>query len=130
MAARVVYYAHCMALYDTEQERRDVALLEALGWRVLNPNAPEHQAGAVAAREAQPDNPQASMLYFKPLVQDECDLLAFRALPDGAIPAGVALEIDWARAKKHVVVELPSSVLRRGLTREQTREYIREVGKW
>lgn len=124
-----VYYAHCMALYDTMQEERDEALLEQLGWRVLNPNAPEHQEGVKAANARDPGNPQAGMNYFRPLVE-KCDILAFRALPDGAIPAGVFLEIEWARAVGRPVVELPSSVLRRGITREQTREYIREVGAW
>jgi hypothetical protein len=126
----LVYYAHCMALYGTTQEKRDVETLEKLGWRVLNPNAPEHQAGAQAAREANPGDPKASMWYFKPLVL-KCDLLAFRALPgDLAIPAGVALEIEWATKARLPVIELASSVSRRTLTREQTREYIREVGKW
>lgn len=116
----VVYYAHCMALYDTAQEKRDVALLQRLGYRVLNPNGPEHQTGA---REH-------GMEYFKPLVQQRSSVLAFRALPDCSIPAGVYLEIEWAREAEHPVIELPSSVTRRGITREQTREYIREVGKW
>jgi hypothetical protein len=125
-----VYYAHCMALYDTPQEKRDVQTLKLdLGWDVLNPNCPEHRCGAVQAREEAPHDPHASMLYFKPLVES-CNLLAFRALPDGAIPAGVFMEIKWARDAGIPVIELPSGVRRRGLTREQTREYIKEVGRW
>lgn len=115
-----VYYAHCMALYDTEQEARDIELLALkLRWLVINPNEESFQIGAK----------EHGMKYFKPYVQN-CDVLAFRALPDGAIPSGVHLEIQWAREANVPVIELPSSVLRRGLTREQTREYIREVGKW
>lgn len=123
-----VYYAHCMALYDTPQEQLDVELLERLGWYVLNPNCQEHSTGAQKARDEAPHDPHAGMLYFKPLVE-HCDILAFRALPDGAIPAGVALEIEWAREANLAVIELPSGVLRRGLTRMQTREYIKEAGR-
>ena len=119
MSKPLAYYAHCMALYDTAQEARDVVLVKRLGFAVLNPNGPEHQKGA--KREG--------MDYFKAVVLG-CELLVFRALPDGAIPAGVYLEIQWAREADMPVIELPSSVLRRGITREQTREYIREVGKW
>jgi hypothetical protein len=105
-----VYYAHCMALYDTPQEKRDVQTLKLdLGWDVLNPNCPEHHCGAVQAREEAPHDPHASMLYFKPLVES-CNLLAFRALPDGAIPAGVFMEIKWARdAGIPVVISDPDS---------------------
>jgi hypothetical protein len=118
-ARRTVYYAHCMALYDTAQEKRDVELLGRLGWEVRNPNCIVDQVGAKTK----------GMEYFKSVVQ-RCDLFAFRALPDGAIPSGVYLELQWAREANIPVIELPSSVLRRGIDREQTREYIREVGKW
>lgn len=125
-----VYYAHCMALYDSAQEKRDLALLVDLGFRVLNPSATEHQVGVLNAKDASPNDPSASMLYFKPLVE-KCDVLAFRALPgDLAIPAGVYLEITWAQKKGLPVIELPSSIQRRGISREETREYIREVGRW
>lgn len=126
----LVYYAHCMALYDSAQERRDVALLERLGFEVLNPNQAKHQKGAQDAKAKKPLDPKASMMYFKPLV-DMCDLLAFRALPgDLAIPAGVALEIEWALNGSKPVIELPGSIQRRAISREETREYICEVGKW
>ncbi len=119
------YYAHCVALYDTTQERRDLRTMETLGWDVLNPNTAEHQRGCEAARAADPTS--GGMNYFKPLVTG-CDITVFRALPDGAIPAGVAKEIEWAREAGRTVIELPSGLSRRGLTVEQTREYIREVG--
>lgn len=113
-----VYYAHVMALYDTPQEKRDVQLLQRLGFDVLNPNRPAHAAGA--KREG--------MEYFKGLVL-KCDVLAFRALPDGSISSGVAMEIKWAQEADMPVFELPGSVSRRCLTVEQTREYLTEVGQ-
>lgn len=118
MKSRKVYYAHVMALYDTPQELRDVHLLERLGFEVLNPNAPVHQAGA--EREG--------MNYFKAVVES-CGLLAFRALPDGSISSGVALEIEWANLALMPVIELPGSFSRRALTRKQTVEYLTEVGQ-
>jgi hypothetical protein len=121
------YYAHCMALYNTAQERRDLQTIKELGWEVLNPNTPEHQAGCDAARLAKPANPSAAMDYFQPLVEG-CDIVVFRALPDGAIPAGVGKELQWARDAGLFILELPSGLLRRKLTVDQTREYIREVG--
>ena len=33
----LVYYAHCQAIYGTPQEDRDIALLEKLGFEVVNP---------------------------------------------------------------------------------------------
>jgi hypothetical protein len=36
------YYAHCMAIYNTVQEDRDVSLLTKLGFEVVNPNGPMH----------------------------------------------------------------------------------------
>ena len=113
-----VYYAHAMSLYNTPQETRDVDTLRMLGFTVLNPNQPKHQLGA--NREG--------MEYFKGLVLS-CQLLAFRALPDGAISSGVVLEIAWAMETKTPVIELPSSILRRCLTIDQTREYLREIGQ-
>lgn len=38
-----VYYAHSLHLYNTPQEKRDIELLEKLGFEVLNPNQPEIQ---------------------------------------------------------------------------------------
>lgn len=112
-----IYYAHCIALYGTPQEERDVATLKSLGFEVINPNAPEHDAGYKSE----------GMPYFYAIVT-ECDALAFRANPDGAVPAGVAKEVGWAQAAGHPVIELPGGVIRRTLDVDETREYIREVG--
>jgi hypothetical protein len=117
-----IYYAHCQANYGTPQEQRDLFTLRALGFEVLNPNSPEVQ---VLLKDAPKDN---KMPVFQPLVES-CDWLAFRALPDGSIPAGVAKEIAWAQAGGKCIIELPSAMARRTITVDATREYLRDVGQ-
>lgn len=112
-----VYYAHPISIYDTHQELRDIALLNALGFDVVNPNQAEHDAGYKSY----------GMAYFTGIVC-ECDALAFRAFPDGSIPAGVLNEIRVAQEHGKPVFELPSAVSRRGLSVEATREALKECG--
>ena len=119
-----VYYAHCQAIYNTPQEQRDIDLLKQLGFEVLNPNKPNHVRMAKEMRE----RGENVMLYFEGLV-DQCDVLAFRSLPDGRIPAGIAKEIKRARDCTKPVFELPSSILRRSIGVEETREYLTEMGQ-
>ena len=110
-----VYYAHCQALYGTPQEDRDINILERLGFTVLNPNG-------VSLPEV------VTMDFFFDLVIT-CDVVAFRSLPDGAIPAGVAGEIATAQKNNIPVIEIPSGILRRGINVEETREFLSEIGQ-
>jgi hypothetical protein len=119
-----VYYAHCIALYDTQQEGRDIDTLTGLGWVVVNPNQPKIECEVQRRKELGVNY----MLIFRDLIKT-CDIVAFRALPDGSIPSGVHKELGYATELALPVIELPSSISRRGLTREQTHEYIAEVGK-
>jgi len=112
-----VYYAHCVSIYDTPQEARDIETLKACGFDVVNPNTPECDAGYKAR----------GMEYFKKFAE-ECDAVAFRSLPDSSIPAGVAREIEMFRAEGKPVLELPSNNVRRVLSVEVTRQYLKEVG--
>jgi hypothetical protein len=112
-----VYYAHAISLYGTQQEQRDVATLEALGFEVINPNSVECQQGYAVQ----------GMAYFARFAK-ECDLIAFRGLPDGDIPAGIAFEIKSFRDLNKPVIELPCSILRRTLDKDQTREYLLDCG--
>jgi hypothetical protein len=112
-----IYYAHCMSLYGTRQEDRDIALLKSLGFTVVNPSDPKHRAAS-----------DGEMAYYKNLVKG-CDALAFRGLSDSMITAGVAGEIQTARDSNKPIIELPSSVLQRYLTVEQTVEYLMESGQ-
>ena len=128
MKKKLVYYAHCMAIYNTPQEKRDVELLESLGFDVLNPNAKEHIEEVMKTQQNKLlDKDEIGMLvmeYFSSLV-DKCDIVAFRALPDGRIPAGIAKEIK----RGNMVFELPSGILKRTISVEETREYLREAGQ-
>jgi hypothetical protein len=133
-----VYYAHCLSLYGTKQESRDIATLESLGFTVENPNCPLVQeacdfirADALAWNERNaPElrNPSEEVMeYFRGFTLT-CDCIAFRALPDGRIPGGVYKEIAMFKQAGKPVFELPSGVLSRGMTIEQTREFLGEVG--
>jgi hypothetical protein len=117
------YYAHCMAIYHTPQELRDIELLKCLGFSVINPSCKE-------VEEIMKTIPTADerMAYFKQFAT-ECECIAFRALPDGSIPSGVAKELDWFREVNKPIFELPSNMLRRVISLEATREYLREVGQ-
>jgi len=105
-----VYYAHPMSLYDTPQEERDTEFLEGLGFQVVNPNAWPYKGGSFEQYLSMAAN---------------CDLIAFRALPDGSITCGVAKEIKMGPP----VIELPSGVTRRTLTMQQTLETLAELGE-
>lgn len=116
-----VYYAHPMSLYGTPQEARDIETLRALGFEVVNPGTPEHQEGC--------KGPGNGMDYFRRIIQNECQALAFRAFPDGKIGAGVAYEIEIARGRELPVFELPSGMMRRVLDIDETRNYLAELGQ-
>jgi hypothetical protein len=113
-----VYYAHPITIYGTKQEARDIETLTALGFDVLNPNNPDLALKYEHIKDM-------SVFTESVLLSDG---LAFRAMPDGSIPAGVKTEIDWAKGAGKPVFELPSCVERRWLTVEQTREAIKESG--
>lgn len=120
-----VYYAHNMALYGTPQERRDIALLEALGFTVCNPSDPAIIETVRSRKELEQDYWD----IFEYLIE-RCAALAYRALPSGMIPAGISKEIDIAIVRGLPVIELPWGHLPdRTLSVEATRAYLREVGQ-
>lgn len=116
-----VYYAHCISLYGTKQELRDEELLKKLGYEVLNPNTKEHRDKCLFKG-------RATMDYFLRLVAT-CDVVAFRALPDGKIPAGVYKELLKAQTMGIPVIELPVNPVLREMSIEHTRAYLTEVGR-
>lgn len=122
---RRVYYAHCQAIYGTPQETRDLATLEDLGFEVLNPRdygtLVEFMSRLIPAAGNKMD-------WFCSLV-DSCDALAFRSLPNGDIPAGIAKEIRRAADVDIPIIELPSMAQRRILTITESRLYLQEVGQ-
>jgi hypothetical protein len=116
-----IYYAHCMDIYNTPQEERDIELLESLGLGVINPNTSLHQLRCKYSQYSTP------MDYFIELVS-KCDSLAFRAIPGLGIPAGVYKEIIQAKIQGSPVIELPNSISGRKLSIDATREYLVESG--
>lgn len=113
-----VYYAHPISTYGTPVEQRDIDVLKCLGFEVVNPNTPDMDAAYRAH----------GMGVFKALVVS-CDLLAFRAFPDGSIPAGVAQEIGIMQTENRPVIELPCGIVARTLNVEATRETLRDLGQ-
>ncbi len=123
-----VYYAHCMALYDTHQERRDLTmLLDAFGPNtiIVNPNSEGIEIRAAAVRAEGGD----VMALFRDYIEHS-DVVVFRALPDsGRISAGVAQELTWARQMGKPILEFPTALARRRMGEAETREYLLEVGQ-
>lgn len=125
----MIYYAHCMAIYNKPQEKEDIEILKKIGFDVLNPNSPLH-SNKVNFIRGNGGSGADVMEYFKSIVEsDEIDALAFRALPDGSIPAGVAKEIDVAMQCGKPVIELPYHESRKKLTVQETRTYLKKVGQ-
>lgn len=115
---KYVYYAHCVAIYDCTQETEDMAVLRTLfpNHVIYNPNNPE----AVKCYNVY------GMQYFFDIV-GSCEVLVFRALPDGHITAGVADEIQCALDNHIPVIEMPS-LFKRRLDIDQTKSYLKEIG--
>lgn len=112
------YYARPLNLYGTPQDIRDVALIEQMGFEVVNPNK----------QALQERYKQEGMSVFLAAVKD-CDLLAFRSFPDLKIGAGVLAEIQEAKNNGCLVFELPTLTEARNLSVEATREYLAYLGQ-
>jgi hypothetical protein len=80
-----LYFAHPITIYDTEKERRCIALIKENGHSVENPNQRHHHL-AYKLR---------GMKHFDEVVES-CDGVAFLRFSDGMISAGVAREIQTA----------------------------------
>ena len=119
---KAAYYARCMAIYGTPQEERDIELIAELGYQVL-PFPPEE---FIQKRKAKGENVMYTV--FLPIVEG-ADVVFFRALPDGMIPSGVALELQHAQDMEIPVLELPHLFLSRNLSYEDTYKYLCYVGQ-
>jgi len=117
-----VYYAHPMYLYNTKQEGRDIVLLENLGFEVVNPNSEPY----ISEYQKCIDNGHHDMNYWVDL-SNTCDLIAFRAYPDGTIGSGVGAEI--LRNPLIPVIELPRMLKQRVVDLEATRQFLSEIGQ-
>lgn len=126
-----VYYAHFMGIYNTPQEKRDIATLEALGFEVVNPNTPEIQKECqekLSVVQSSKEYQQVFDSIFNPLI-DQCEVFAFKPLPDCRIPGGIWKEIQRAQKEDKIIIELPTGLFARAMGREDTREYLYDIGQ-
>lgn len=119
------YYAHPMYTYGSTIEQKDLELLNALNFEIVNPNCPEVQIGLKDYIEL--NGVAKTMEYFADLVS-ECDMVAFRALPDGRLLSGVAFEVQHAKNNELPVIELPRLLEKRMMNYPETKEYLTELG--
>ncbi len=127
MKKKKVYYAHFMGIYGTPQENRDVETLEKLNLSVFNPNSKE--ISNRFEKEIKMHGYEVAFdLVFLSEVRD-ADVFAFRALPDGRIPGGVAWELREAQKLGKIIIELPCGTHARSMGRDDTREYLRDIGQ-
>lgn len=127
---KMIYYAHPMNLYGTEQETRDLKTIKLLfpNKEILNPNSPEIQRQAKNIKK-DTNSSEEVMKYFLDIIEDMCDSLIFRGLPNNDITAGVWVEIKHAEKCDYPVVELPCLLSSyRELSIDDTREYLKLIG--
>lgn len=122
-----VYYAHSVHLYGTEQEKKDLELLDSLGFTdIVNPNNPDVQVGIELFKKEYGD--EISVMSYFDNILDGVDAIAFRGHVDGTISSGVGYEIKYVQKQSKPVFELPVFIAARWLTREDTKEYLRQLG--
>ena len=122
-----VYYAHSMGLYNTPQEKRDIETLKNLNLEIVNPNNFEISNTFKKMCTTLPYL-EAFDKVFGNLVKS-CEVFAFKALPNGKIPGGVALELISAQKENKIIIELPSGMHSRIMGKEETIEYLRDMGE-
>jgi hypothetical protein len=122
------YYAHTMTSYGSTIEQIDIKLLEKLGFEVVNPNQPRFQEECAAYSKKY--GWDKVMDYFKKVISEECDMVAFRSLPNGQILSGVAAEVQHAIEKGLPIIELPCSVEKRCMDYPETKRYLIELGHY
>ena len=106
-----------MNIYGTPEEKRDMLLLEQLGYAAI-PFTEEME------RRAKTEG----MVPFIEKAR-EAEALFFRAFPDGSIGAGVWAEIQAAVKSGIPVMELPRLDPGRQLSIENTRWYLERLGQ-
>ena len=97
-----------------------------MGFKVLNPNDPEIQEQYQLEKDIY-------LYYGMPMgfwreLAQSCDIFAFRSLPGGKIPSGVASELTAARNAGMPIIELPPTGTDRFMTYQQTKDYFLECG--
>jgi len=122
------YYAHTMTSYNSTIEKQDIELLEQLGFEVINPNQEKYAIGC--KNYADLHGWDKVMDYFCNIIRDDCDMVAFRSLPNGQILSGVAAEVAFALKIQIPVIELPCSLNTRFMAYPETKQYLIELGHY
>lgn len=128
-----VYYAHFMGIFNTPQEKRDIEMLERLGLEVVNPNTPGIQAQVKKQLKIESYMSMFNTVFFFRV--RNCEVFAFRPLPDGRIPGGIAMELKVAQEWRNkddsskIIIELPCGIHSRSMGKEDTREYLENMGE-
>lgn len=112
-----VYYARPINLYGTPQDKRDIELIEKLGFEIINPNK------EILAERYKKEGMDVFLEAMK-----DADALAFRSFPDLSISSGVWKEINQAVEDNKMVIELPTLTTKRWLSVEDTRAYLSLLG--
>lgn len=126
-ALPIAYYSHGMHIFNTPQEKRDIEIIQAMGYSVMNPNN-KYTASQFNEALQTMDYSDAFDYVFGAMIKAS-ELLIFRSHPDGSIPFTVGKEIEFANNIERVVLELPSGISRRKLDSGETEEYLREIGQ-
>jgi len=121
------YYAHTMLSYGSTIEEQDIKLLESLGFEVINPNSKE--IAERCSKHIEECGKDRVMELFREIVLD-CDIVAFRALPDGTILSGIASELINALDANIPILELPCSVRSRMIAYPETKQMLIELGHY
>lgn len=121
------YYAHTMLSYGSTIEEQDVKTLEDLGFEVINPNQESIQGDIDDYIEK---NGRENVMSFFEGIIDKCDLVAFRANPDGNILSGIAYELKHALKTNKPIIELPCSLEQRMWDYPRTKKYLIEIGHY
>jgi len=124
MQKQTIYYAHCISDYGSRVSRGHVKTLKALGFLVIDPSSKSH-SNKVTEMKGQGKTSKEIMDYFIGVVE-QCDHIAFRALRDGSITAGVGAEIRAIRKKGGQIIEMPNPN-RKILSVTKTRQHIKAV---
>ena len=119
------YYAHTMLSYGSTIEEHDIQLLHGLGLEVINPNCKEISDGM--SKYIEKYGRSNVMRYFQDIVES-CDIVAFRALPDGTILSGISAELLAAKAAFIPIIELPCSLEKRMTEYPETKQLLLEMG--
>lgn len=114
---KTAYYARPISIYNTPQEERDIAIIRSLGFEPIDINK----------KELQEAYEEKGMDVFLEFVQ-QSSALFFRSQINGQIGAGVWKEIEWAMLGDIPVVELPTMMVSRIASVDETRAYLKEVG--